>query len=248
VARPFGDPGRGWVESARMKRVALTHPRERKQAASKGAVRLEACHGITRARGFEAANAPQHARERALVHANQEDEHVSQHRLRALGPAAGALGSACATLHVAAGLQSLGGAMAQDFLHGEPLGANLPRAERGRSRPSDDHQVHPRRKQVRPRPEALAAHPLDSIALHGGAYLAAYHEADPGKGGFGLGVGLPCDQESEMRRGHPASCSLRSNELGMPAKPAILPEREGRHRTIQASGRTSGARRRSYFL
>src|SRR5580692_10671275 len=72
--------GRG-VEPARMERVALTHPGERKQAAPKCAMRLEARSRVSRARWLEPTDPPEDSRKGRLVHANQEDEHPSQHGL-----------------------------------------------------------------------------------------------------------------------------------------------------------------------
>ncbi len=211
--------GRG-VEPAWMERVALTHPRERKQAAAKSPMGLEARGRVARARRLEPADPPQQSRKGRLVHANQEDEHSSQHGLARAWGGRSRSGRA---------RQCLGGASAQSPLDTEPFLANQRGAELVGARTSNDDEVDPRRKQIGPCSEAFSADALDSIAPDGGADFAADHEAHP-RGGRGAPFGLRGHEEGEVRRYDPPSRALGSDEFDMAPQPAVLPEGEGRRR------------------
>jgi hypothetical protein len=100
-------------------------------------------------------------------------------------------------------------------------------AELVRAGASDDDEIHPGRKEIRPGSEALSADTLDSIASHGGAHFAADDEAHAGRGRAAPG-GLSGDEERKVRRHDSSPGSLRVDELDVAAQAAVLPEGKGR--------------------
>ena len=133
-----------------------------------------------------------------------------------------------------------------------PFASNSRQVELLGARSSDDHEIHSGRKQVRPKPKALAAHTLDAIALHGVADLPADDQSETGGASvvlpfgslpyallqpFGwlrsglLERGRPCrrlrrDEQREVRSHHAPAELLGSDELGVTAEPSIRPERK----------------------
>ena len=77
--------GRGQVEPARVKRVALTQPHERKQATPRSAVVFEARDGVARARRLEAADVAQQRRQRAAGRPDEPDEEGGDRQRRPAG-------------------------------------------------------------------------------------------------------------------------------------------------------------------
>ncbi len=91
----------------------------------------------------------------------------------------------------------------------------------------DNDEIHAGRKEIRPRPETLAAHSLDSVALDGRAYPAAHDEPHPGGRESRARAWLSGNEECEVRGDDTTSGTLRVNELDMTAQAATRPERVG---------------------
>src|SRR5580658_1624608 len=79
-ARAGRGGGGGRVVTAGVKRVALTQAHDRKQAAPQNTVPFDACHGVARARGLEAADVAQERRKHRPVELDEPDEEAGDHR------------------------------------------------------------------------------------------------------------------------------------------------------------------------
>ncbi len=149
----------------------------------------------------------------------------------------------------------------QVSLNVAPFAANRSQVELVRAMTRNHDEVHPGRKQVRPKTEALAANPLDAVALNGVAHLTTDDETETRRtsrrvedalpyalrrfigflsGDSGSCIGftgrLRRDKQRKMRSHDAPTELLGSDELGVAAEPSIRPERK-RHPP-----------RRSYFL
>jgi hypothetical protein len=107
--------------------------------------------------------------------------------------------------------QRFRGALPEEPLHPEPLGADALEVEIRRTRPGDDDEVDPRGQQVRVGTEALSAEPFHAISLHGAADPATHDEPQPRR----PGDPLSCEEEREMGGSYPArgAIALGAREL-----------------------------------
>jgi hypothetical protein len=115
--------------------------------------------------------------------------------------------------------QRFRGALPEEPLHPEPLGADAREVEVGRARSGDDDEVDPHRHQIGVGAEALTAEPLHAVSLHGTPDAATHDQAEPGRPGDALSG----EQEREMSGPHAprVAIALGARELDVPADSAI---------------------------
>jgi hypothetical protein len=119
--------------------------------------------------------------------------------------------------------QRFRGAPSQQRLDRTPLRPHLGESELVRALTGDDDQIHTRRKQLRPRAEALTADPLHAIAAHSAPNPACHDEAKPRRARWGR---LWRDEQCEVGGPYAASYPLRACKFRMLAQPAVAPEGE----------------------
>jgi hypothetical protein len=111
----------------------------------------------------------------------------------------------------------------QQWLDRTPLRPHLGQSQLVRALTGDDDEIHARRKELRPRAEALSAEPLHAISADCAADPACDDEAKPRRA---RGRRLGCHQECEVGGPDAASYPLRACKFRMLAQPAVAPEVE----------------------
>jgi hypothetical protein len=111
------------------------------------------------------------------------------------------------------------GALPEQPLYPEPLGADTLEVELRRSRAGDDDEVDAYREQVRMGAKALTAEPLHPVSLHGAADPAAHDQAESRRSGHALRR----QQEREMGSADAARVlvALRARELRVFAESSV---------------------------
>src|SRR5580692_3231871 len=106
-----------------------------------------------------------------------------------------------------------------------PFASNRGEVELVGTRSSNHHEIHPGRKQVRPKAKAFAADSLDAIALDGIAHLTPDHEPQT-RWKQPRALGLRRNEQRKVRSHNAPTELLGSDELGVTAEPPIRPERK----------------------
>ena len=115
--------------------------------------------------------------------------------------------------------QRFRGALLEEALDPEPLGANSFEIEVWRARARDDDEVDPSRQKARVGPEALAAKALHPVSLDGAADPPAHDQPEPRRPRLALGS----QEEREMCRSDATrrAIGLGARELRVLAESAI---------------------------